>query len=142
MAIWRGLRFFYSVVWLQVSATISLRRGGGSCEHCQRPHGQSVYHLGDGRWWDMAVFAWRGDDGEILHVQPMAEDLGSIEITRVMLTVTRRNRDAGANSVAVCQHCRRLRDRPEPQSCRWRPMFHRRALGDLIRRFIAPSGNF
>lgn len=132
MAIWRGLRFFHSSVWLQLSATISLHSAGGSCERCRRPHGQRIYHLGDGRWWDMAMFAWRGDDGEILRIQPMAEDLGPIAVTRVMLTVTRRNRGTGADSVAVCHHCRRLRDRPKPRSCGWRILFRSKALGGLV----------
>lgn len=131
MAIWRGFRLFHSIVWLQVSATIGLRRGGGSCERCQRRHGQNVYHLGDGQWWDMAVFAWRGNDDEILRVQPMAEDLGPIAVTRVRLTVTRCNRDLGADGVTVCQHCRRLRDQAEPRGGRWRKLFRREALADL-----------
>ncbi|WP_139215660.1 hypothetical protein [Methylobacterium sp. UNC300MFChir4.1] len=134
MAIWRGFRLFRSIVWLQVSATIGLRRVGGSCERCQRRHGQNFYHLGDGRWWDMAVFAWRGDDDEILRVQPMEEDLGPIAVTRVRLTVTRRNRDPRADGVIVCQHCRRLRDRAEPWGSRRRKLFRREALGDLFQR--------
>ena len=45
-------RFLYPIDWLQLSATIRFGRAGGRCEHCGRPHGEIVLHLGDGRWWD------------------------------------------------------------------------------------------
>ena len=43
-------RWLYPIDWLQLSAMIRFARVGGRCEHCGRPHGEIVLHLGDGRW--------------------------------------------------------------------------------------------
>jgi hypothetical protein len=48
------LRYHYPIDWLQVSRWVRFVRAQGRCEHCGRPHGQVVRHLGDGRWWDEA----------------------------------------------------------------------------------------
>jgi len=52
MPIGREHRFFYPIDWPQLSAVIRFRRAGGRCEGCGRPHGQAVWHLGDGLCWD------------------------------------------------------------------------------------------
>ena len=46
-------RFFYPIDWRELSMAIRFGRAQGRCESCGRPHGQMVYHLGDGRWWDV-----------------------------------------------------------------------------------------
>ena len=142
MPIRREHRFFYPIDWRELSLTIRFRRAGGWCERCRRPHGQTIYHLGDGRWWDREVCAWRGDDGEILRVQPKAEDLGPITTTRVVLATAHRDHDtsnnADANLAAFCQRCHMLHDRPEHRRRRWRTLFRRKALGDLFQGLYPP----
>ena len=56
-------RFLYPIDWPQLSAAIRFRRAGGRCERCGRPHGQLVWHLGDGRWWDAEDGIWRNSRG-------------------------------------------------------------------------------
>ena len=137
MPIRREHRFFYPIDWSQLSATIRFRRAGGACEGCGRPHGRSVYHLGDGRWWDAAIGAWRDGEGRAVATQPTLEELASIRVTRVVLATAHRDHDtsnnAGANLAAFCQRCHMLHDRPEHRRRRWRTLFRRRASGDLFR---------
>ncbi|WP_348529880.1 hypothetical protein [Methylobacterium sp. 190mf] len=68
-----------------------------------------------------------GGDGEILPVQPAAEDLGTIAATRVALATMHRDRDtrsnADANFIALCQRCHMRHDRPEHRRRRWRTLF-------------------
>jgi hypothetical protein len=45
-------RWLYPIDWPQLSAVIRFKRAKGRREHCARPHGKLVCHLGDGRWWD------------------------------------------------------------------------------------------
>lgn len=33
----------------------AVREARGRCEQCGRRHGETVAHLGDGRWWDTAT---------------------------------------------------------------------------------------
>jgi len=50
------------------------------CEHCGRPHGKTVVHLGDGRWWDEERQAWRCDKGRAvrrLHARRLLRPVGS-----------------------------------------------------------------
>jgi len=44
------LRYLYPIDWPQVSRWVRFVRAKGRCEHCGRPHGAVVRHLGDGRW--------------------------------------------------------------------------------------------
>ncbi|RYF52216.1 MAG: hypothetical protein EOO38_00940, partial [Cytophagaceae bacterium] len=55
--------FLYPIDWPQLSHLVRFVRAGGRCEHCGRPHGQRVFHLGDGRWWDNGRSYWRNGDG-------------------------------------------------------------------------------
>ena len=59
------LRFYYPIDWPQLSAVIRFGRAKGRCEHCGRPHGQVVEHLGDGRWWDAERQRWRDGRGRL-----------------------------------------------------------------------------
>ena len=61
MLIRREHCYFYPIDWLQLSAVIRLRRAGGYCESCGRPHGQRVPQLGNRRWWDTSTRTWRTD---------------------------------------------------------------------------------
>lgn len=131
-------RFFYPIDWPQLSAMIRFRRAGGRCENCKRPHGQTVFHLGDGRWWDREVGAWRDGRGRRVRVAVGAVDLlGRVRRTRVVLAAAHRDHDtsnnAGANLVAFCQRCHLIHDRPEHRRRRWLTLFRRKALGDLFR---------
>jgi hypothetical protein len=137
MPIRREHRFFYPIDWPQLSAVIRFRRAGGRCEACQRPHGQTVWHLGDGRWWDAEAASWRDGAGQIMCL-PVGDDvLGAVRTTRVVLATAHRNHDTAdnrdTNLAAFCQRCHMLHDAPEHRRRRWRTLFHRRAMGDLFR---------
>jgi len=51
MPIRREVRWLYPIDWRELSIVIRFKRAQGCCEHCGRPHGKTVVHLGDGRWW-------------------------------------------------------------------------------------------
>ncbi len=136
-------RYFYPIDWPQLSREIRFRRAGGACEGCGRPHGGIVYRLGDGRWRDAEVGAWRDGRGKSLTELPKLDDLtASLWTTRVVLATAHRNHDtandAGANLAAFCQRCHMIHDRPEHRRRRWRRLFRRRALGDLFRGAYPP----
>ncbi|MER2266671.1 hypothetical protein [Methylobacterium oxalidis] len=138
MPIRREHRFFYPIDWPQLSAAIRFRRAGGCCEGCGRPHGQHVYCLRDGRWWDAEIGAWRDGRGRAIREQLRAEDLlAGIRRTKVVLATAHRDHDTtnntGANLAAFCQRCHMLHDRPEHRRRRWATLFRRKALGDLFR---------
>ena len=137
MPIRRQHRYFYPIDWPQLSAVIRFGRAGGVCEGCRRPHGQRIYCLGDGRWWDASVGCWRDGNGQTLSVMPSIHDLQAIRVTKVVLAAAHRDHDTSnnrpANLAAFCQRCHMLHDRPEHKRRRWRTLFRRRALGDLFR---------
>jgi hypothetical protein len=131
-------RFFYPIDWRELSVSIRFRRAGGRCEACKRPHGQTVFHLGDGRWWDVEAGAWRDGRGRIVRVAVGEVDvLARVRRTRVVLATAHRDHDtsnnAGANLAAFCQRCHLIHDRPEHRRRRWLTLFRRKALGDLFR---------
>ena len=144
MPIRREHRFFYPIDWPQLSAAIRFGRAGGTCEGCGRPHGLTVYHLGDGRWWDASIGAWRDGQGRKLRSLPTIEDLGRIRTTRVVLAAAHRDHDTtnnhDRNLAAFCQRCHINHDRPEHRRRRWRTLFHCRAMGDLFRG-LYPTAN-
>jgi hypothetical protein len=41
---------------------------------CGRPHGETVRHLGDGRWWDEAQQTWRDGRGRRIPSPALPED--------------------------------------------------------------------
>ena len=137
MPIRREHRYFYPIDWPQLSAVIRFQRARGRCEICARPHGRRVFHLGDGRWWDADVSAWRGGDGRIVCTRIGTDDvLTLIRATRVVLAAAHRDHNtannADRNLAAFCQRCHMIHDRPEHQRRRWRTLFRRRAMGDLF----------
>src|SRR4051812_1676471 len=137
MPIRREHRFFYLIDWPQLSAVIRFRRAGGCCEGCERPHGQRIYCLDDGRWWDAEVGSWRDGQGRSAKALPSVEELASARTTRVVLATAHRDHDTGnnvdANLAAFCQRCHMNHDRPEHKRRRWLTLFRRRAMGDLFR---------
>ena len=132
-------RFPYPIDWPQLSATIRFRRAGGRCERCGRPHGQLVWHLGDGRWWDPEHGTWRNGRGKALRGLPQLDawppDL-AIFRTRVVLATAHLDHDPTNNRPrnlkALCQRCHMLHDRQEHQRRRWLTLRRRKALGDLF----------
>ncbi len=121
----------------QLSAVIRFQRAGGRCEACKRPHGQSVFHLGDGRWWDGEGGTWRDGGGRRVRPAPGVDDVfGRVRRTRVVLAAAHRDHDtsnnANANLAAFCQRCHMIHDRPEHRRRRWQTLFRRKALGDLF----------
>lgn len=81
MPIRREHRFFYPIDWPQLSVVIRFERAKGRCEVCARPHGQRVFHLGDGRWWDREEGSWRDGAGRFICLAIGADDvLGKSEL--------------------------------------------------------------
>lgn len=138
MPIRREHRFLYPIDWTQLSAVIRFGRAKGRCESCGRPHGQAVFCLADGRWWDAEAASWRDGAGRIVCTAVGIDDvLATIRTTRVVLATAHRNHDtadnAPANLAAWCQRCHMIHDRPEHARRRWLTVFRRKALGDLFR---------
>jgi hypothetical protein len=59
-------RFYYPIDWRELSAMVRFGRAGSACEGCGHPHGRVVYQLGNGRWWDAQIGAWRDGKGKSL----------------------------------------------------------------------------
>ncbi|MFG5120482.1 hypothetical protein [Methylorubrum sp. POS3] len=138
MPIRREHRFFYPIDWRELSVVIRFGRAKGRCENCRRPHGRTVFCLGDGRWWDEDASSWRdGAGGIVCHAIGADDVLATVRTTRVVLATAHRNHDTAdntpANLAAWCQRCHMLHDRPEHVRRRWLTMFRRKALGDLFR---------
>ena len=138
MPIRREHRFFYPIDWPQLSAVIRFERAKGRCEVCWRPHGQRVFHLGDGRWWDGEEGSWRDGTGRFICLAIGADDvLGRVRTTRVVLATGHRDHDTANNGpknlAAFCQRCHMNHDRPEHQRRRWRTLFRRKAIGDFFK---------
>src|SRR3546814_17232411 len=74
-------RWLYPIDWPELSRLIRFGRAKGRCEHCRRPHGARVFHLGDGRWWDAARRHWRDGRGRRLRVSG-ADIVAIVRITR------------------------------------------------------------
>lgn len=70
MPIAREHRWLYPIDWRELSAFIRFGRAKGRCEHCRRPHGRDVLHLGDGRWWDEDARRWRDGKGRGFAASP------------------------------------------------------------------------
>jgi len=112
----------------------------GRCEQCGRPHGQLIFHRGDGRWWDQDAKVWRNDRGRTIArlAEPIAGD-SALRTTKVFLATAHLNHDPGDNRPrnlrAFCQRCHMLHDREEHRRRRWLTYRMRKALGDL---FLGP----
>lgn len=133
-------RWLYPLDWKQLSALVRFERAKGRCEHCQRPHGRLVHHLGDGRWWDEDLGAWRNGRGRVL-ARPagFSVDVPGLRATRVFLAAAHLDHDPTNNQLrnlkALCQRCHMLQDREEHRRRRWVTYRMRRAVGNL---FLGP----
>ena len=142
-------RWLYPIDWRELSNLIRFQRAKGRCEHCRRPHGRDVLHLGDGRWWDADAAIWRDGQGRGLRRLPTPEDLAQAQpgfvgigapvlvlVTRVVLASAHLNHDPGDNRprnlAALCQRCHMVHDAREHHRRRWRNAFRVRAIGDLF----------
>ena len=140
-------RWLYPIDWRELSAMVRFGRAGGRCEHCQRPHGRRVMHLGDGRWWDETLSAgaggWRDGRGRRVRVDPprqlrLDDGTGPVppRTTRVVLATAHLDHDPGNNRLrnlaALCQRCHLAHDRPEHRRRRAATLRARRAIGDLF----------
>ena len=127
-------RFFYPIDWPQLSDAIRFQRAQGCCEQCGRPHGQLVWHLGDGRWWDEADQTWRSGNGRALRLAPPTAL--PLRTTQVVLACAHLDHDPTNNDAsnlrAFCQRCHMLHDRVEHLRQRRFTYRLRRALGDLF----------
>ena len=130
-------RWLYPVDWPQLSALVRFERAGGRCQCCRRPHGQLVFHLGDGRWWDEAELTWRDGRGRKIAASalPSPADPG-LRTTRVFLATAHLDHDPTHNRLrnlkALCQRCHMLHDRVEHRRRRLATLRSRRAIGDLF----------
>ena len=129
-------RWLYPLDWAQLSAVIRFERAGGRCEQCKRPHGMQVRHLGDGRWWDETISAWRSGQGRPLPRLSLSCSDGSVLTTKVVLATAHLDHDPSNNQShnlkAFCQRCHLIHDRAEHQRRRWITLRMRKALGDLF----------
>ncbi len=127
------LRFYYPIDWPQLSAAIRFGRAKGRCEHCGRPHGQTVEHMGDGRWWDAERQRWRDSQGRLAR-----KPTGAIErrTTKVILAAAHLDHDPtnnrATNLAALCQRCHLMHDRREHLRRRLLTYRSRMAVGDLF----------
>lgn len=143
-------RWLYPIDWLELSRLVRFRRAKGRCEHCARPHGRDILHLGNGCWWDEDRDCWRDDRGRRLRrvPRPGRERLAQLRLigdghagtayrrTRVVLASAHLDHNPSNNAMrnlaALCQRCHLAHDRPEHRRQRWATLFRRRALGDLF----------
>ena len=86
------LRYYYPIDWPQVSRWVRFVRAQGRCEHCGRPHGEVVRHLGDGRWWDEARQTWRDGRGREVPSPGLAEG-PPVRTTKVVLAAAHLDHD-------------------------------------------------
>ena len=131
------LRFFYPIDWMQISRWVRFVRAEGRCEACARPHGQTVQHLGDGRWWDETGQTWRDGSGRKIS-SPVLTENPPLRSTKVVLAAAHLDHNPAhcgrrhRNIKALCQRCHLLHDRPEHRRRIGLTFRKRRALGDLF----------
>jgi hypothetical protein len=131
------LRYLYPIDWPQISFWVRFRRAKGRCEVCRRPHGRTVLHLGDGRWWDEERRLWRDGQGRRVAAPALAEREG-LRTTNVVLAAAHLDHNPSRyvrrhrNIKALCQRCHLLHDRPEHRRRIRLTLRKRRALGDLF----------
>lgn len=99
-------RWLYPIDWRELSDLVRFTRAKGCCEHCDRPHGKTVLHLGDGRWWDAERRWWRDGKGRRVRA-PGGNILALVRSTRVWLACAHLNHDP----IDYCLHLgKRVRD--------------------------------
>ena len=103
MPIRREDRHYYPIDWRELSAAIRFGRAKGRCERCGRPHGKTVYHLGDGRWFDDVADRWRDGRGRLVRTKTppdprLADDETGIARTFVHLACAHLDQDTTNNA--------------------------------------------
>jgi len=136
MPIKPALRWYYPTDSQELSASVRFYRAGGRCEQCRRPHGQTIHHLGDGRWFDPIEELWRNDQGQEIE-WPAYSDYKALKKMRVVLAAAHLDHDPGNNrpsnlKEALCQRCHLRHDRREHRRRARITILKRRALGDLL----------
>jgi hypothetical protein len=136
MPIKKELKGFYPIDWRELSRTIRFERARGRCECCGRPHGRTICHLGDGRWFDPDGEIWRDGQGRAIDWVDYRDYQGALQRTKVVLATAHLNHDVADNRAknlkALCQRCHLLHDRAEHRRQRRLTWRRRRALGDLF----------
>lgn len=130
-------RWLYPIDWPQLTDLIRFKRAAGRCEQCHRPHGRTVTHLGDGRWWCEETSRWKDGRGRLLRLRtPPALLPEQTKTTRVVLATAHLDNNPGnneaANLRALCQRCHMIHDRPEHLRRRRLAYLLSRAIGDLF----------
>ena len=98
---------FYPIDWPQVSHWVRLVRAQGRCQVCGRPHGETVRHLGDGRWWDQEQAGLAGWKGRKVPSPVLTED-APIRTTKVVLAAAHLDHDpahCGGIATAMSERC-------------------------------------
>ncbi|MBP0618299.1 hypothetical protein [Jiella mangrovi] len=146
MPIRREDRNFYPIDWRELSLAIRFGRAKGRCERCGRPHGETVHHLGDGRWFDADAERWRDGKGRLIRTRRLpdprvtdprlAGSEAGIARTVVHLACAHLDQNTANNApdnlAALCQRCHLDHDRPWNLEKRRLTVLLRRALGDLF----------
>lgn len=148
MPIAREHRWLYPIDWRELSNLVRFTRAKGRCEHCQRPHGHDVLHLGNGTWWDEDAVIWRDGKGrglrlptpsELVQAQPGLVGIDPpawLRLTHVVLASAHLNHNPSDNRLrnlaALCQRCHMMHDAPEHRRRRWFNAFRLRAMSDLF----------
>jgi hypothetical protein len=136
MPIRKEIRGFYPIDWSELSAVIRFERAKGRCEGCGRPHGKTIWHFGDGRWFDPDAATWRNDRGREIVWPDYASYKGRLQATRVVLATAHLDHDPTnnrpSNLKALCQRCHLRHDRREHRRRSRITIRRRRALGDLF----------
>lgn len=131
----KELRWLYPVDWPQLSRVLRFEHAGGRCRRCRRPHGQRVWQLPDGRWWDTAAETWRDDQGREA-AWPHWRLLRQARRAQVALALAHRDHDPShnrrCNLLVLCGRCHLAHDRAEHRRRRALTVRARRALGDLF----------
>ena len=130
------LKGFYPIDWQELSRAIRFGRAKGRCETCGRPHGQTISHLGDGRWFDADTEVWRDDRGREIDWIEFADYQRRLRRTRIVLATAHLNHDPTdnrpSNLGALCQRCHLAHDRREHRKQARITILERRASGDLF----------
>ncbi len=130
------LQGFYPIDWEQLSKEIRFKRARGRCEHCGRPHGQVISHLGDGRWFDAEQETWRDGQGRAIDWLDYRDYRGVLKQTKVILATAHLDHNPGNNRPrnlnALCQRCHLGHDRNEHRRQTRITILERRASGDLF----------
>jgi hypothetical protein len=129
------LKPFYPANWRTLSDEIRFQRASGRCEQCQRPHGQRILCLPDGRWFDPSLQTWRDARGRLANYPTLLEAV-SRRTTKVVLATAHLDNNPRSNSYrnlrCLCQRCHLLKDRTHHLRQRWLTYRERLAIADLF----------